>query len=112
MLTVTQTTKHLLQLNIDVADNRNIHSRGLGVKGLRLNLSGINILAKSFMDVTKKFLKQKGYSSIPMNKVRESEYSLRSDSTVLNVKNFNTNTSDKSLKTLTHSFPMHPFSTP
>ena len=39
-LTVRQLTNHLLQLKIDVVDNRNITDRCIGRKGLHLNVSG------------------------------------------------------------------------
>ena len=85
MLTVTQTTKHLLRLSINVVGNRNIDSRDFGVTGLHLNLSGINSLARNFLNVIKKCCEQK---AIPINKMRKSEYPLSSDSVVLNVKHY------------------------
>ena len=39
-LTVRQLTNHLLQLEIDVVDNRNITDHCIGRKGLHLNISG------------------------------------------------------------------------
>ena len=39
-LTVRQLTNHLLQLKIDVMENRNIIDRCIGRKGLHLNISG------------------------------------------------------------------------
>ena len=45
-LTVSQLTNHLLQLDIDIIDNRNINARNLGNKGLQLNLAGTSRLAK------------------------------------------------------------------
>ena len=39
MLTVNHLTNHLLQLNIDIVDNRNIISKHLSWKGLHLNES-------------------------------------------------------------------------
>ena len=47
-VTVSQLTNHLLQLDIDIIDNRNITARNLGKKGLHLNPTGTNRLAKSF----------------------------------------------------------------
>ena len=53
-LTVRQLTKHLLQLEIDVVDNRNITYRCIGRKGLHLNISGTIQLAKNFLNFIKK----------------------------------------------------------
>ena len=54
-LTVKQLTKHLLQLKIDVVDNRNITDRCIGRKGLHLNISGTTQLAKNLLNFIKKF---------------------------------------------------------
>ena len=54
-LTVRQLTNHLLQLKIDVVDNRNITDRCIGRKGLHLNISGTIQLAKNFLNFIKKF---------------------------------------------------------
>ena len=54
-LTVRQLTNHLLQLEIDVVDNRNITDRCIGRKGLHLNISGAIQLAKNFLNFIKKF---------------------------------------------------------
>ena len=54
-LTVRQLTNHLLQLEIDVVDNRNITDRCIGRKGLHLNISGTIQLAKNFLNFIKKF---------------------------------------------------------
>ena len=69
MLTATQTTKYFLHFDIDVVDDRNIDRRGLGVKGVHMNSSGINRLPKKFL--IKNFWVDKGYSGILINKVRE-----------------------------------------
>ena len=45
-LTVSQLANHLLNLNIDVIDNRNIKNRHLGQKGLHLNDSRSKLLAR------------------------------------------------------------------
>ena len=42
-ITVSQLTKHLLQLKIDTVNNNNINIRHLRGKGLHLNLSGSKI---------------------------------------------------------------------
>ena len=47
-LTVRQLINHLLQLKIDVVDNRNITDRCIGRKGLHLNISGTIQLAKNY----------------------------------------------------------------
>ena len=49
-LTVSQLVNHLLNLNIDVIDNRNIKSRHLSRKGLDLNDSGSKLLAINFLE--------------------------------------------------------------
>ena len=54
-LTVRQLTNHLLQLEIDVVDNRNITDRCIGRKGLYLNISGTVQLAKNFLNFIKRF---------------------------------------------------------
>ena len=54
-LTVRQLTNHLLQLEIDVVDNRNITDRCIGRKGLHLNISGTIQLAKNFLNFIKRF---------------------------------------------------------
>ena len=54
-LTVSQLVNHLLNLNIDVIDNRNIKSRHLSRKGLHLNDSGSKLLARNFLEKIKLF---------------------------------------------------------
>ena len=54
-LTVRQLTNHLLQLEIDVVDNRNITDCCIGRKGLHLNISGTIQLAKIFLNFIKRF---------------------------------------------------------
>ena len=54
-LTVSQLTNHLLQLDIDIIDNRNINARNLGNKGLHLNPTGISCLAKNLLSSIKGF---------------------------------------------------------
>ena len=54
-LTVRQLTNHLLQLKIDVVENRNIIDRCIGRKGLHLNISGTIQLAKNFLNFIKTF---------------------------------------------------------
>ena len=49
-LTVRQLTKHLLQLKIEVVDDRNIRDRCIGRKGLHLNFSGTIQFAKNFVN--------------------------------------------------------------
>ena len=46
---------HLLVLNIDIIDNRNITSKHLGRKGLHLNKSGSTRLAKNIIYKLRKF---------------------------------------------------------
>ena len=52
-LTVSQLVNHLLNLNIDVIDNRNIKNRHLSRKGLHLNDSGSKLLARNFLEKNK-----------------------------------------------------------
>ena len=54
-LTVSQLVNHLLNLNIDVIDNRNIKSRHLSRKGLHLNDSESKLLARNFLEKIKLF---------------------------------------------------------
>ena len=54
-LTVRQLTNHLLQLEIDVVDNRNITDRCIGRKRFHLNISGTIQLAKNFLNFIKRF---------------------------------------------------------
>ena len=54
-LTVSQLTNHLLQLDIDIIDNRNINARKLGNKGLHLNPTGTSRLAKNPLSCIKSF---------------------------------------------------------
>ena len=53
--TVSQLVNHLLNLNIDVIDNRNIKSRHLSRQGLHLNDSGSKLLARNFFEKMKLF---------------------------------------------------------
>ena len=54
-LTVNQLTNHLLQLNIDIVDNRDIISKHLSTKGLHFNVSGSRRLAINVLERIKKF---------------------------------------------------------
>ena len=53
-ITVSQLTKHLLQLKIDTLNSNNINIRRLGSKGLHLNQSGSKRLSKNFLNATEK----------------------------------------------------------
>ena len=53
-LTVSQLSKHLLELDIDVVDNNNIKSKHLSRKGLHLNGIGNRRLAKNFLEYIRK----------------------------------------------------------
>ena len=57
-LTVYQLTNHLLRLNIDIGDNRNIINKHFSRRGLHLNESGSRRLAINFVERIKKFLKK------------------------------------------------------
>ena len=54
-ITVSQLTKHLLQLKIDTVNNNNINIRHVGSKGLHLNQSGSKLLSKNFLNAIEKF---------------------------------------------------------
>ena len=54
-LTVCQLTNHLLQLDIDIIDNRNINARNLGNKVLHLNPIGTSRLATNLLSSIKSF---------------------------------------------------------
>ena len=54
-LTVSQLINHLLQLDIDIIDNRNINARNLGNKGLHLNPTGTSRLVKNLLSSIKGF---------------------------------------------------------
>ena len=54
-LTVRQLTNHLINLKIDVLDNRNITGKHLSRRGLNLNHSGSNILTKDMISKLLKF---------------------------------------------------------
>ena len=55
VLTVRQLTNHLINLKIDVLDNRNITGKHLSRRGLNLNQSGSNILTKDMISKLLKF---------------------------------------------------------
>ena len=54
-LTVSQLVNHLLNLNIDAIDNRNIKNPHLSRKGLYLNDSRSNLLVRNFLEKIKLF---------------------------------------------------------
>ena len=54
-LVVRQLTNHILELNIGIVDNRNITGRNIGKKGLHLNQTGTNLLAKNISTAIKSF---------------------------------------------------------
>ena len=54
-LTITQLTNHLINLKIDVLDNRNITGKHLSKRGLHLNQSGPNLLTKNIISKLRKF---------------------------------------------------------
>ena len=54
-LTVRNLCDHLLDLNMDILDNRNITSKHLGRKGLYLNKAGSTRLAKNIIHKLRKF---------------------------------------------------------
>ena len=54
-LTVRQLTNHLINLKIDILDNRNITGKYLSRRGLHLNQSGSNLLTKNIIFKLGKF---------------------------------------------------------
>ena len=54
-LTASHLTNHLLQLKINIIDNRNITGKHLSRRGVHLNVSGCNQLAKNLLAKIKKF---------------------------------------------------------
>ena len=60
VLTVSQLTNDLLQLDIDIIDSRNINARNLANKGLHLNPTGTSRLTKNLLSSIKSFRKAKG----------------------------------------------------
>ena len=54
-LTVRNLCDHLLDLNMDILDNRNITSKHLGRKGLHLNKAGSTHLPKNIIHKLRKF---------------------------------------------------------
>ena len=54
-LTIRQLTNHLINLKIDILDNRNITGKHLSKRGLHLNQSGFNLLTKSIISKLRKF---------------------------------------------------------
>ena len=54
-LIVSHLTNHYLQLQTNIIDNRNITGKRLSCRGLHLNVSGCNQLAKKFLANIKKF---------------------------------------------------------
>ena len=54
-LTVRQLTNHLINLKIDILDNRNITGKHLSRRGLHLNQSGSNLLTKNIISKLRKF---------------------------------------------------------
>ena len=82
VLTVSQLTNHLLQLDIDIIGNRNINARNPGNKGLYLNPTGTSHLAKNLLSSIKGFWKAKGCPGISNENNIEPEYPLLFDSEI------------------------------
>ena len=55
VLTVRQLTNHLVNLKIDVLDNRNITGKHLNRRSLHLNQSGSSLLTKNIISKLRKF---------------------------------------------------------
>ena len=72
---VRQLTNYLLQLKIDVVDNRNITDRCIGRKGLHLNFSETVQLAKNFVNFIKQFRSVKRCAGI-INSIPEPAHPL------------------------------------
>ena len=76
-LTVSHLTNHLLQLQINVIDKRNITGKRLSRWGLYLHVSGCNQLAKNFLEKIKTFWEGKGCSGTDDNNSIFVEISIR-----------------------------------
>ena len=70
-LTVSHLTNHLLQMEINITDNRNITGKHLSRRGLHLNVFGCNQLARKFLVKIKTFWEGKGCSCTADNNRRE-----------------------------------------
>ena len=81
-LTISQLTNYLLQLDIDIIDNRTINARNLGNKGLHLNPTGTSRLAKNLLSSIKSFWKAKGCPGISNENNIEPEHPLVFDSEI------------------------------
>ena len=55
VLTARQLTNHLINLKIDILDNRNITGKHLSRRGLHLNQCGSNLLTKNIISKFRKF---------------------------------------------------------
>ena len=53
VITISQLANYLIQLDIDIIDNRNINTRNIGKKGLHLNPAGTSRLAKNLLSSIK-----------------------------------------------------------
>ena len=54
-LTIRQLTNRLINLKIDILDNRNMTGKHLSKRGLHLNQSGSNLLTKNIISKLRKF---------------------------------------------------------
>ena len=72
-LTVRQLTNHLVNLKIDVLDNRNISGKQLSRRGLHLNQLGSSLLTKNIISKLRKFLKSLEHLSKPNRSTKPSE---------------------------------------
>ena len=82
VLTVSQLTNDLLQLDIDIIDNRNINARNLGNKDLHLHPTGTSRLTKNLLSSIKSFRKAKGCPGVLNENNIEPEHPLVSDSEI------------------------------
>ena len=72
-LTIRQLTNHLINLKIDILDNRNITDKHLSKRGLHLNQSGSNLLTENIISKLQKFLKSLEHLSKPNRSTKSSE---------------------------------------
>ena len=72
-LTVRQFTNHLINLKIDVLDNRNITGKHLNRRGLYLNQSASNLTTKNIISKLRKFWKSSEHLSKPNRSTKSSE---------------------------------------
>ena len=72
-LTVRQLINHLINLKIDILDNRNITGKHLSRRGIHLNQSAFNLLTNNIISRLRKFWKSLEHLSKPNRPTKSSE---------------------------------------